>query len=228
MTFLEVVNRIFRANGIIKGDDDAITTFADTAHNAAIQLAQIAVQDEINDLVADNVIAYEVTTGTLTTTASTRTYALAADFIRFAGKARFYRPAANRPIYEWPGGVDSLAEQIWTYDVDQGEPNWWYFEPTTTKRVGFYHVPNAAFIYTYRYEKNVTVSASSDDLPFHNDAEAQAFSQAAGRRFKALYEGLPDVIVFLVKDPVYNAARSTLFGLMKGRNPLTRYGALYR
>jgi len=228
VTLLEAVNRIFRTNGIIKGDDDAITTFSDVAHNAATQLAIIAAQDELNDLVSDNVIPYEVTQGTITTTASTRTYALASDFVRFYGHSRLYRAAANRPLYEWPGGRESLMHTFWTYETEQGEPNWWYLEPTTTKRIGLYQVPNAAYIYTYDYEKSVAVSVASDVLPFHSDPEAQAFTQAAGRRFKALFEENSDPASFILKDPTYTTARTRLMGLMKGRNPYTRYGALYR
>lgn len=228
MTFLEVVNRIFRSNGIIKGDDDAITSFSDTAHNAAIQLAQIAVQDELNDLIADNVIPYEVTSGTVTTTASTRTYALAEDFIRFYGTPMLYQASANRPLFEYPGGREALALTLWDYQTAQGEPNNWYFEPTTTKRIAFWQVPNAERTYSYDYERNVSVSLAGDTMPFHNTSEGQAFSQAAGRRFKALFDERPDLVSYLRNDPTYTSAKSTLMGLMKGKNSSRRYGVLYR
>lgn len=228
MTFIEVVNRIFRANGLIRGDDDAITSFSDTAHQAAIQLAQIAVQDELNDLIADSLIPYEVTSGMITTTASTRTYALATDFIRFYGRPMLYQVSANRPLFEYPGGREALAVTLWDYQTAQGEPNYWYFEPTTSKKLGFWQVPNAARTYTYDYERNVSVSVISDTMPFTSDPEAQAFSQMAGRRFKALREEMPEVITYLARDPTYNSGKATLMNLMKGRNPSRRYGVIYR
>ena len=49
MTPLKLVNRIFRLNAIIRGDNDPITSFSDVQHNASTQLAIIAVQDEIGD-----------------------------------------------------------------------------------------------------------------------------------------------------------------------------------
>lgn len=228
MIFLDAVNRIFRTNGIIRGDDDSITTFADTAHNASIQLAMIAVQDELNDLVSDSVIAYELASGSISTTASTRTYALASDFVRFFGKPRLYRAVANRYLFEYPGGRDTLALSISTYKTDTGEPNWWYIEPASTKQIGLYHVPDAAYTYTYDYEKDVSVTNANDTLPFHNEMEAQAFTQAAGRRFKALFEERPDAVSFILKDPTYITAKSRLMSLMKGRNPSSRYGSLIR
>jgi hypothetical protein len=228
MTFLECVNRIFRSNGIIKGDDDDIESFSDTAHNATIQLAQIAVQDELNDLVSDNVIPYEVTEGTIMAGVGSRVYSLANDFVRFYGRARLYNATANRYLYEFPGGRDALAGEVATYKTASGDPAWWYFEPTTTKKIGFYQVPNTAVTYTYDYEKSVAVSVSSDILPFHSDPEAQAFSQAAGRRFKALFEENPDVDNFIKNDATYTSARSRIWGLLKGRNAYTRYGAILR
>ncbi len=228
MTLLECINRIFRSNGIIRGDDDPITTFSDTAHNAAIQLAVIAAQDELQDLISDREIPYEVTSGTISTTASTRTYALASDFIRFYGHPKLYLSSENRYLFEYPGGRDALALAISTYKTDTGSPNWWYFEPTTTKQIGFYHVPNAIKSYAYDYEKNVAVSVASDTLPFHTDSEGQAFAQAAGRRFKALFEERQDAVSFILKDPTYITARSRFASAMHGKNGPTRYGSRIR
>jgi hypothetical protein len=228
MTFLEVVNRIFRSNGLIKGDDDAITSFSDTAHNAAIQLALIAVQDELNDLISDNIIPYEVTSGEITTSASTRTYALAADFVRFYGKAMLYQASANRPLFEYPGGREALAVTFWDYQTSPGDPTHWYMEPTTSKKIGFWQVPDGVRTYRYEYERSVSVSDEADTMPFHSDAEGQAFSMAAGRRFKALNEDRADLVNYIRNDPTYTSARSTLMGLMKGKNSARRYGTLYR
>lgn len=228
MNFLECVNRILRTNGKLRGDDDEITTFQDTAHNAAIQIAQIAVQDELSSLVSDRLIDYELATGTITTVAGTRTYTLATDFIRFEGLPSLYDATANRKIYEYRGGRDALKEEIYNYQTVQGDPSAWYWEPSTTKKIGFYQVPNAARTYSYDYEKSVAVSDSSDTLPFHNDQEAQAFSQCASRRYKALFENSPNIVGFLVGDPTYVTARATLANLMKPRNAYSRYGALIR
>ncbi len=101
MNALGAVNRILRANGILRGDTDAITTFSDLQHGATVQLALLSVQDELIDLVADTLIPYEKkTTGTVSAVASTRTYSLAADFIRFYGRASLYNSSDNIRIFE--------------------------------------------------------------------------------------------------------------------------------
>src|SRR3990167_2204083 len=228
MNFLGGVNRVFRSNGIIKGDDDDVTTFSDVQHNATLNLAQIAIQDELNDLTADNILPYEVTNGTINASSGTRAYALASDFVRLYGHARFYNSTANRFLYEYPGGRNVLETHVPTYKTDQGDPNWWYFEPTTTKQVAFYQVPDGSYTYTYDYEKSTSVSASTDTLPFHNEPEAQAFCQAAGRRFKALYEEKPDAVAYILKDPSYITARSRLMNLLKGKNSYSIYGSRLR
>ena len=61
MTFLEAVTRIMRSEGIIRGDKDAPVSFSDLQHGATIQLAQMAIQDELNELLSvmngENIIA---------------------------------------------------------------------------------------------------------------------------------------------------------------------------
>lgn len=225
MDFVGAVNRILRSNGNLGADDDDVT-FTDTAHLATITKGKIAIQDELNDLVSDNMIPYEVTTGSITTTASSVTYDLPADFVRFFGKAKIYYTTGNRYLYEVD--MDALSITDPRFDVAPGEPNWWYFYPTTTKRIGLYQVPNATRVYTFKYEKSVAVENSSDTLPFHTEPEAQAFCQAATRRFKAMYEEVADVDATLLKDKLHGAAISRLINLMKGKNPNSRYGTVIR
>lgn len=228
MIFVEAVNRVLRSNGILSADDVDVT-FNDVAHRATVSLAKIAIQDEVNDLVSDNLIPYEVTTGQITTTASTAVYDLPADFVRFFGDpARLYYSTGNREIFEFTGGLDRLSLLFPRFDVEPGEPHYWYLSPTTTKRLGFYQVPIATQTYTFRYEKSVSVAESGDTMPFHTEPEAQTFCQAAGRRFKAMFEESSDAQSFILKDPSYTSARTRLINLMKGRNPYSRYGAVYR
>lgn len=226
MTFLEAVNRIMRTNGLIKGDDDDVVSFDDVQHNAAINLAMIATQDEVNDLASDRIIPYEFASSSISTVANTRTYSLPTDFVRFYGNpARLYYATGNRFIFS--RDRNDLEREVFNFKTQYGEPNWWYWEPGTTKMIGFYQVPNAVRTYTFDYEKSVAVSVETDTLPFHTDGEAQAFCQCAGRRFKALFEDT-DVDKFILKDPTYQTARARVMNLIKGQNPTTRYGAILR
>lgn len=226
MNFLGAVNRVLRSNGIIKGDDDAVTTFSDLQHNATLNIAQIAIQAELNSLISDNLIPYEKTSGTIVTVSGTRSYALAADFIRFYGDpALLYNSADNRQIFEYPGGENILRRFQFDYKTATGVPNYFYFEQTTTKKISFYQVPNEVKTWSYDYEKDVSVTSSTDTMPFHNESEAQTFCEMAGIRFKYLFEGKQ--VAGIIQDPIYLLSKSVLFSLMVGKNPRGKYGSRY-
>ena len=231
MTFLQCVNRILRLNAILRGDTDEIATFSDTQHNASLNLAIVASQNELVRLVADRLIPAErQTSGTMTLAASTRTYTLASDFLRFYGHAHFYDSSANRQIYEWPGGLPALQVEIYTYATDTGDPNWWYWEPASTKKVGFFQVPSGAKTLTYEYEGSVMVDTITDTMPFHNDEENYMFVEMAARRFKFLWEDVKnelDIQAVLEKDTTYRSSKATLINLIKGQNPRRSYANQY-
>jgi hypothetical protein len=228
--FLDAVNRVMRLNGIIRGDTDTVTTFNDTAHNATLNLAIVAIQDELGDLVADRLIPYELASGTITLVSGTRTYALASDFIRFYGNAFFLN--GTREVYEYMGGRVALQSEVPQYKTAAGTPNWWYWEPATTKQIGFYQVPNSSGdLYVYDYEKSVMVTASTDTIPLHNTEESNQFCLMCSRRFKVLYEDTEkqsDVVAVLDMDNTYRRARRSLFQLIKGENPPNKYSPTYR
>jgi hypothetical protein len=216
-----------RANGLIRGDTDAPTSLSDLQHGATIQLAAIGVQDELNELTADNLIAYEHNqTGSISTVAGTRSYSLPSGFIRFFGTPSLYDASSNVMLYEFSGGEQSLQQQFTDYKTAQARPQSWYFDLTTTKKIAFWPVPQSVITYTFDFEQDVSVTAASDTLPFHNEQEAQAFCRLASRRFKMLYEGM-DVTLIQV-DPERNAAKATLFQIMRGKNPVPQYAPVYR
>jgi hypothetical protein len=234
MTFLEAVTRILRLNAVLRGDTDAPSSFSDTNHNASMQLAILAVQDELTKLTADKLIPYEKTSDTITLATNTRTYSLAADFINFYGTPHFYDSTANRLLFEFPGGQEALQLTDYTYQTRSGTPNWWYWEPTTTKKVGFYNVPDSSFdtrVLTYHYEKSVMVTLSSDTMPFHNTEESNTFCQAAGRRFKFMFEDVDnkaDIQAILENDVSYRSAIGTLIRLIRGTNPPGYWASSFR
>lgn len=227
MNFLGGVNRVLRANGILRGDTDAITTFSNLQHGATVQLAILAIQDELTELVSDKMIPYEhTTTGTISAVAGTRSYALASGFVRFSGVGVIYDSASNLQLFEFPGGEERLKLVDTEYKTGQGQPYAWYFDLTTTKKVALYPVPNSSISYTYDYEADVSVTNSTDTLPFHNEIEAQAFCRMASRRFKFLFEGKN--AAELAVDPEHMKAKATLADLMSGKNQPNRYAPTYR
>ena len=232
-TFLQGVNEVFRRNAIIRGDTDTITSFSDTTHNAAIQVAILAIQDEIADLVSDRVIGYEFASSSITLIDSTRTYSLASDFVRFYGTPKFYNSTQNRQVYEYKGGLEKLQTDVYDYKTQYGEFTDWYWEPGTTKKVGTFMVPSASQageVWEYDYEKSVQVTLAGDTLPFMTDDEARAFLAMAARRFKFNYEDVnnqADVQTILQMDQGWKNAKVRLLNLIRPTNFKKMYGSIY-
>lgn len=226
MTFIDGVNRLLRASGILRGDDDDLTTFSDLQHNAAMNLAIVAIQSELSDLIADRLIPYEKASSSITTVSGTRAYSLAANFVRFYGQNPFLYDATNNVVIcEYPGGVDRLRHNIYNYKTQSGTPSNWYFEDTTSKQVALYPVPDKAVQWDYDYEKDITLSASTDVLPFHSDTEGRAFIDMTLSRYKMLLTRAP--LSGLSKDPDRAEARSRLLNLMRPTDARRYYGSRY-
>lgn len=228
-TFVDGVNRLLRINGIIRGDDDNISDFTETQHSSDISLAQIAIQDELSEIVSERLISYEKGSSTVALVSGTRAYALAADFVRFFGTPSFYDSTDNSRIYEHKGGEESLMHQDYQYKTTTGAPMSFYWENTTTKQVAFYNIPNASYdgrSLSYDYEKSVMVSAYSDTLPFHNNEEYYSFVSCAARRF--FFMASQQDLGLLTQDATYNNAKARLYAFLNPRNPSGFYGHSYR
>jgi hypothetical protein len=226
-TFLNAVNRVLRASTLIRGDDDDVTTFSDTAHSANINLARIALQDELSLMASDQLMPLEFIEGSITTSAGQRVYDLPSGFTRFAGRAFFKKSGVNRLITYYPGGRDRLRETIYDYKTQTGEPNWFYWEHGSRKKVGLYQVPDSAITYTYDYQRSVYVTVEADEMPFHNQEEVDLFCQMATRRFKFLFERPDNVQISLERDMMYRSAKSGLYNLLRPFEPRKSYGKLY-
>jgi hypothetical protein len=226
-TFLAAVNRVLAANGILRGDTDPITTFSDLQHGATVNIAKIAIQDELNELLADSILPSERdTTGSITTSSGVRSYSLPSNFIRFDGLAMLYLAADNQQLFEHQGGEEALKLEIPNYATTQGPPGEWYMDITTSKKIAFFGIPVSAKTYTFAYQADGSVEASTDRLPFHNDAESHSFCRLASRRFKYLYEGLD--VANLDKDEERQKAKATLAALIVGKNPSNTWAPVYR
>lgn len=230
MTFLEMVNRMLRQNGIIRGDTDPLTSFSDTNHASTSQIAQIAVQSEISELSSRGLLPYQHTIqATLTMVAGQRSYSLPAAFIQLWGDPPFFLDLTqNYRIFEYPGGEDQLRNDVITYRTQAGAPLWFYFELGQTQKVSFFPVPDSSVAGRtpyYDYEASVNVLLSSDTIPLPTVDQQYAFCDMVVRRFKLLFEGKIDTPVDT--DPIYREARARLYALIKGKQPSGKYGAVY-
>lgn len=231
MDFLGAVNRVLVNAFILKGDDDLITNFNSNQHEATIRVAKNAIQTELNGILSFFPIDYEKTStpGSITTVVGQRSYALPADFIRFweSNPYLYLSTDASRRCYEWSGGEGQLRRDQVLYLTDQGEENWWYWDATTSKKVALFQVPNGIRTWYFDYEKDVTITNSTDLLPFHNEAEAQSFADMASRRFTYMTEAGRD-LAQLDQDGQYISSFGTLMNFMRHRNPSNHYGKSYR
>ena len=245
MIFIDAVNRVLRIEGVIAGDDDNLANFSDTQHENMSNLAQIAIQDEINDLVSDAVFPKEQAIAFITLSTGVRAYALATDFVRMTDKfwnlqkvetATSTGTATGHRIYPWNGGEENLRRFSHDYRTVQGSTAFVYFTdvPTTTSQVGVYPLPNSDVsgdIYRYFYDKDVSVTSESDVIPVITTQAAQAFTEAAAIRFRYIRLA-PEVREALYpsgigQNPGLQQARARVFEFVRRESPSGMYGRRY-
>ena len=234
MTFLEAVNRVLRLEGVIMGDDDALASFADSQHAATSTMAQLSIQAQLADLIADGFIPFEDSSATITTVASTRTYTLATDFLRMQEnflEQESSGSASGTRVGLYPGGEKQLRKDDATYREITSLPIYFYPVGGTTKKLALYPVPNSVLTYRYYYEADVSVSVTSSTVPFASEIECQTFVRMAARHFKYLKASattreqlFPQGVE---KDPVILHCRSTLMELMNPLPVRAKYGRRY-
>ena len=230
MDFLGAVNRVLVNAYIIKGDDDLLTNFNDNQHEATLRVAKNAIQTELNSLLASFSIDYEraQTLGSITTVVGQRTYAMPSDFVRFWGDFPYLVLTTDdaERLYEFHGGEDRLRRLHHDYKTNEGKENWWYWSQNTSKQIGLFQVPDAVRTYEFEYEKDSTVTNSTDPMPFASEAESQSFADMASRRFIYMLEkrDLED----LEQDSQYQTFHGTLMKFLSHRNPPKSYNKSYR
>lgn len=233
--FLYIVNRVLRQNSIITGDDDDIESFADLQHRASIQLAQIAVQTTLTELVSDRLIPFEEADATITMVQGQRIYDLADDFIRFVDESPFFLEldtsdnSANRFMVRYPGGEEQLKREILDYREQPGTPSYFYEMSGTTKRIGVFHIPDANYDtvkFRYTYEKSVYPQIEADLMPFVTIQEIDTFGDMASRRFQFMFTKIP--MEGLEQDIIYKTAKTSLINLLKPIYSTTTYGFSYQ
>ena len=237
MDFLAAVNELLILEGIISGDDDEISSFSDSQHVISTKLAKLAVEQELASLVADQVIPYERTTGTLTTVIGTRVYTLATGFTRFRESSPHLweiddaGDAVGPFVKEFPGGEENIIRTYFQYTAQQGKPLYWYWVGGSTLQIGLFPIPNVAFKYRYYYESDVSVTSEIDDLPFVTATQAKQFVQLAARKFKFLRLSPQEREAFfpqgVERDDVLLNNRAILNDLLNHKQVPKRYGRRY-
>jgi len=231
MDFLGAVNRVLVNAYILKGDDDLLTNFNDNQHEATLRIAKNAIQTELNSLMSAFSMNYEraQTIGSITTVVGQRAYSLPSDFVRFWGDRPYLvlDTSDSDRLYEYRGGENKLRRENFDYKTSPGKPNWWYWSQNTDKEIGLFQVPDRIVTYEFDYEKDTTVTNSTDTIPFQTEAESQAFADMASRRFVYMVEQDKE-LANLEQDTQYLTAQGTLMNFMRHRDPDKSYGKSYR
>lgn len=228
MNFLGGVNRVLRSNGILRGDDDDLTSFSQTQHSATMALAQIAIQDQLSSLVSDNFIPFEEASFDITCVSGQRLYDLPADFIRFQDEpdrlALWRVGSGSTPDGTFVMFKDELdlRASFADYRERRGQPIWFYLPNTQTGKIGLFNVPDSVIagdIYRGYYEKDVSVNDEGDTLPFRTEFTANIFCRMASRHFGIMFQmtGKPTGLdpQAIEQDPVLIALRAQLIEAMK-------------
>ena len=229
--------------GIIAGDDDNLTDFSGTQFENDLNLAQIAIQDELADLASDKVLPYEQSSAYITLVNGTRAYSLASDFIRFTDEEPFLLrvdaatstgTSQGYRLWSWHGGEENLRRAYMDYRSTTSSPGWFYPTGGTSHQIGIFPVPDsnaAGDIYRYYYDKSITVSVTTDTIPLITAEAANAFCEAAGLRFR--YLRMPPQerqVLFpggLNTNPQIQQARSRLIEFVRIERPTEKYGRKY-
>lgn len=211
-TLLDGVNEVLkRANVIVTGS--LFTSLVDSALQHNIDVTVQVINEGIDELYSGvHMMPSEQAESTITLATGVREYTLAADLIRLIW------PMIDRThlqyIWEYEAGYNEMLlidpQQLYT-----GLPIWACISPINGKlRVD--RTPEAADngnIYTYEYEKNVTLAAAADAMPFNdevframipawvqyykremrNEFDLGLWQQAIGRASRMVREDLPRI-----------------------------------
>lgn len=170
-TLLNSVNEILTRTGIIAGDAGELTTLTDSSRQRAVDVAIQVVNEGIEELYsASNMpLPNEQAESTITLVTSTQAYTLATDLVQL--RWPMVDKTNTQFIYEYPGGYNQLLLDDPEQD-DTGLPHYGTIRPTDGK-LYLDRAPTSADngnVYTYQYDKDISLSAASDTVPFSDAA----------------------------------------------------------
>ena len=183
-TFLTAVNDLLKDAGFVQGAAGALTSFTDAQRQTAVDRALNAWNAVIRTVYSSGSFPKEAATSTITLIASTYSYSLAADFEKMAagddGVAILTDNTNRNYMYPYPGGWMRLRVDRPNRASYTGLPYYWVINPTDGK-LETDNVPTsneASRVYTYAYEKTLTLSLTTDTFPF-SDSVVDALRPAA-------------------------------------------------
>lgn len=168
-TLLDSINEIFKRVNNIQGDAQALTTLTDSARQHPIDIAIQVVNEGIDELYSQSHIELpnEQAEATITLVNGTRSYALNSSLTELIFP--LIDKTNTQFIWKFPGTYDDMLLLDPEQD-DTGLPIWGTISPVTGQL--FLNVSptsvEAGRVYTYQYEKDLSLSLATDTVPFNN------------------------------------------------------------
>lgn len=180
-TLLNGVNEVLKRVGVISGTTGELTTLTDSAKQNYIDVAVQVLNEVVEEMyeTAQFPLPDEQAESTITLVTGTRSYALAADLVQM--RWPLIDKTNNQHIWIFRGGYNAMLE-FDTEQDDTGLPMFGAISPVN----GELHLDRAPTaenngnVYTYQYDKDVSLSAAADTFPF-KDVVFRAMIPAAAQ-----------------------------------------------
>ena len=169
-TLLQATNEVGKRVGFVRGSSGEFTSLTDSARQGFLDRAGQVIREGIDELytLADRPYPSQVTEATITLVTSDRDYALASDLNTLHWP--FLDETNGRYIQEYPGGYLRLVNSQLQPGNFTGIPELGAIRPTDGQ-VYLDRLPTASengLIYKYRYDKDFSIDAATDTVPFED------------------------------------------------------------
>lgn len=170
-TLLDGVNEVLKRVNVIAGDANVLTNLVDSSRQHTIDIAVQVINEGIDELYSASHVSLPKSQAesTIILVNGQRDYSLASDLVELIW------PMIDKTnaqfLYEFAGGYNALL-QLDPEQDDTGLPVWGAINPVS----GALHLDRAPTtievgrVYTYQYEKDLSLSAATDSMPFTNAA----------------------------------------------------------
>lgn len=181
--FLAVVNDVLKRASVIQGDAGELTSFTDSSRQIDIDICKAAINDVIQEIYSlDDEFPRGTREGRFTLALNKREYTTETDFEMMAFD-NMRNHADGHILLPYRGGFEQMWNDQPMPDDFQGQPNFWIINPSNGKiRIDVNPTSDtASSVFRYQYIKTLTLSATTDLLPFSDqssDALGSAFAQA--------------------------------------------------
>jgi len=169
-TLLNGVNDVLRRVNILAGDTGVLTSLTDSARQPYIDTATQLWNEAIANVFSESgmPVPNQLGEGTITLATNTRNYALASDVVRL--HFPLIDKTNNQVIKEFAAGYLAMLEADPEQD-DAGLPMYGAIRPSDGQ-LFLDRAPTATEngrVYTYQYDKDASLSAATDAMPFTDE-----------------------------------------------------------